>query len=232
MAMRKIEVPGSPAIIEYQGRGDPALSGDRLSHVDQNYIRPDTQAAANGGNCGPEETPLPGPIVERLRNGLGTPSGRTDEPHERTLRLDDKETRVKIMRVLRAAGTFAAAAVLAAAVASPASADAAGGPGAVLTLSWSSPSMSSQVFTTRLACQPAGGGDEWYLDPDLACGDLAVAGGNFEALPGRGLSCERVPSRPVQFTATGHWFGQPVRYEEVHANWCEARKKLGWVATF
>jgi len=92
--------------------------------------------------------------------------------------------------------------------------------------------MSSQVFTTRLTCHPAGGGDEWYLDPDLACGDLAAAGGSFAALPGRRLSCEQVPRRPVQFTATGHWFGQPVRYEEVHTNWCEARKKLGWVAIF
>lgn len=27
--------------------GNPALTGDRLSHVDQNYIRADTHAAAN-----------------------------------------------------------------------------------------------------------------------------------------------------------------------------------------
>jgi hypothetical protein len=139
---------------------------------------------------------------------------------------------VEVIRVLRAAGTFVAVAVLASAVAAPAAASTSGGPGAVLTLSWSASSAPNQVFTTTLTCHPAGGGEEWYLDPVLACDDLTAAGGNFEALPGRALSCVGVPSRAIRTSASGRWFGQPVRYEAVHANWCEARKKLGWVFTF
>ena len=30
----------------------------------------------------------------------------------------------------------------------------------------------------------------------------------------------------IRTTVTGHWLGQAVSYDEVHANWCEARKKL------
>jgi hypothetical protein len=134
------------------------------------------------------------------------------------------------MRVLRVASAVAVAMLLAAAVASPAAA--ADEPGAVLNLSWSAPAASNQVFTTTLTCHPAGGGDEWYLDPVLACGDLTVAGGDFEALPGRWLSCEGVQGWAIRTTASGHWFGQPVSYDELHANWCEAREKLGWVFIF
>ncbi|GAA4729264.1 hypothetical protein GCM10023263_84620 [Phytohabitans rumicis] len=83
-----------------------------------------------------------------------------------------------------------------------------------------------------MTCHPAGGGEEWYLDPVLACGDLTAAGGDFEALPGRLLSCEGVQGWAIRTTAAGHWFGQAVSYDELHANWCEARKKLGWVFTF
>ncbi|GLI03479.1 SSI family serine proteinase inhibitor [Phytohabitans aurantiacus] len=134
------------------------------------------------------------------------------------------------MHVRRLASTFAAAMFLAAAVASPAAA--ADEPGAVLDLSWSAPAASNQVFTTTLTCHPAGGGEEWYLDPVLACGDLTAAGGDFEALPGRLLSCEGVQGAAIRTTASGHWFGQPVSYDELHANWCEVRKKLGWVFIF
>ena len=137
------------------------------------------------------------------------------------------------MIVRRVAGTFAAAVLLATAVASPASAStSADEPGAVLTLSWSAPAASNQVFTTTLTCHPTGGGEEWYMDAEAACGDLTVAGGDFEALPGRLLSCEGVQGWAIRTTATGHWFGQPVNYDELHANWCEARKKLGWVFIF
>ena len=139
---------------------------------------------------------------------------------------------MKIMRVLRAVSTVAAAVLLASAVASPASATATGGPGAVLHLSWSAPEASNQVFTTTLTCNPAGGGEEWYLDPELACGDLAAAGGDVDALPGRLLSCGGVRGWAIRTTVTGHWLGQAVSYDEVHANWCEARKKLGWLFTF
>jgi hypothetical protein len=105
-------------------------------------------------------------------------------------------------------------------------------PGAVLTLSWSAPAASNQVFTTTLTCDPAGGGEEWYLDPVLACGDLAVADGDIDALPGRLLSCEGVQGWAIRTTVTGHWYGEPVAYDELHANWCEVRKKLGWLFIF
>jgi hypothetical protein len=139
------------------------------------------------------------------------------------------------MNVRRVAGILAAAVLLATAVAavSPASASpSADGPGAVLTLSWSAPAASNQIFTTTLTCDPAGGGEEWYLDPVLACGDLTAAGGDLESLPGRPLSCQGVVGWAIRTTVTGHWFGDPVNYDELHANWCVARAKLGWVFTF
>jgi hypothetical protein len=136
------------------------------------------------------------------------------------------------MRVRRAVSMFAAAVLLASVVASPASATSGDGPGAVLTLSWSAPGASNQVFTTTLICHPDAGGDEWYLDPVLACGDLTAASGDVDALPGRRLSCAGLRGWAIRTTVTGQWFGQPVSYDELHANWCEARRKLGWVFTF
>jgi hypothetical protein len=141
-----------------------------------------------------------------------------------------RQEEVEIMRVLRVVSTIAVAVLLAAMAASPASA--AVEPGAVLNLSWSAPAASNQVFTTTLTCHPTGGGEEWYMDAEAACGDLTVAGGDFEALPGRPLGCEGVQGWAIRTTATGHWFGQSVNYDELHANWCEARKKLGWVFIF
>ncbi|WP_203934653.1 SSI family serine proteinase inhibitor [Virgisporangium ochraceum] len=134
------------------------------------------------------------------------------------------------MRVARAAATMAAALSLTSVVASPATATAL--PGATLSLSWSAPSVSNQVFTTTLTCSPAGGGEEWYLDPELACGDLAAAGGDFPSLPGRPLDCAGAGGPAIRFTATGTWDGHPVSYDRVHANWCQARRSLGRVATF
>ncbi|WP_233624856.1 SSI family serine proteinase inhibitor [Actinoplanes sp. ATCC 53533] len=138
------------------------------------------------------------------------------------------------MRVLRVVSTFAVAVLLAAMAASPAAASASAfaEPGAVLNLSWSAPAASNQVFTTTLTCHPTGGGEEWYMDAEAACGDLTTAGGNFESLPGRLLNCEGVQGWAIRTTASGHWFGQAVSYDESHANWCEARKKLGWVFIF
>lgn len=56
------------------------------------------------------------------------------------------------------------------------------------------------VFTTTLTCSPAGGGEEWYLDPELACGDFAAAGGDLSALPGRPLDCAGARGPAIRFT--------------------------------
>jgi hypothetical protein len=134
---------------------------------------------------------------------------------------------VEIMRIRQVASTFAAAALIASAVSAPASAATGNEPGATLTLSWQAPQASNQVFTTTLTCAPDAGGEDWYLDPVAACTDLRAGDGDFHALPGRLLSCAGVSGWAIRTTATGHWHGQPVSYDETHANWCEARRKLG-----
>jgi ABC-type transport system substrate-binding protein len=136
---------------------------------------------------------------------------------------------VEIMRIRRVASTFAAAALLAVA-STPASATAspASDPGAVITLSWNAPQASNQWFTTTITCDPAGGGEDWYLDAEAACADLTVANGDFNALPGRGLNCTGTGQYwAIRTTATGTWHGTPVNYDETHLDWCYARRKLG-----
>jgi hypothetical protein len=129
------------------------------------------------------------------------------------------------MVVRRLVTTFAAAALLAATFTTPAHASP---PGAVITLSWTAPHLSNQWSTTTITCDPAAGGEDWYLDPERACADLTAADGDFHALPGRLLTCTGAARNPaIRTTATGVWHGRTVSYDETHADWCHARRKLG-----
>ena len=97
-------------------------------------------------------------------------------------------------------------------------------PEGTLHLSWSAPEVSLQVFTATLTCSPNAGTQE-YHDADRACSDIAEAGGDFRALPGRpGLNCATYRGWKIRTTATGTWNGQPVSYDVLHKNICEARK--------
>jgi hypothetical protein len=84
--------------------------------------------------------------------------------------------------------------------------------------------LSSQVFTATLTCSPNASTQE-YHDADRACSDIAEAGGDFTALPGRpGLDCSTYRGWMIRTTATGTWNGQPVNYDVLHENICEVRK--------
>src|SRR5882757_5431821 len=133
------------------------------------------------------------------------------------------------MRVLRTARKLAVVALLAAAFSTPvAVAQASDEPGAALELTWITPQVNNQTYTTHITCFPSGGGDEFYLDPEVSCALIAQANGNFAALPGYPfLDCKTWPGTPVRTIATGRWLGQPVRYDVVHPSFCEAKKALG-----
>ena len=135
------------------------------------------------------------------------------------------------MRLLKTALALAVAAV--AVVVPAASAQATATPGGSLHLSWSAPGWSNQVFSVWLNCFPTGGGDESYMDADLACTDIDSAGGDLEALPGWWfVSCGSYQGPAIRTTATGTWFGETVSYDETHANMCETRRATGWVFLF
>ena len=105
----------------------------------------------------------------------------------------------------RPAGLLLAAALLG--MGGLTAASAASSPQGTLHLSWSAPEVSLQVFTATLTCSPNTSTEE-YHDADLACSDIAEAGGDFTALPGRpGLDCSTyrgwkiAPPRPARGTA-------------------------------
>lgn len=57
--------------------------------------------------------------------------------------------------------------------------------------------------------------------------------GRVEALPGYWfVNCEHYRGWAIRTTATGEWFGQPVSYDKLHANICEARRATGAVFNF
>src|SRR5215204_6941731 len=88
----------------------------------------------------------------------------------------------------RLAGLLLAAALLGMGGLNPSAAQASG-PQGTLDLSWSAPEISLQVFTATLTCSPTAS-TQAYHDAELACSDIAEAGGDFTALPGRpGLDC-------------------------------------------
>ena len=124
----------------------------------------------------------------------------------------------------RPAGLLLAAALLGMGGLTAASAAETTSPQGTLHLSWSAPEVSLQVFTATLTCSP-NTSTEAYHDADLACSDIAEAGGDFTALPGRpGLDCSTYRGWKIRTTATGTWNGQPVSYDVLHENICEARK--------
>jgi hypothetical protein len=93
--------------------------------------------------------------------------------------------------------------------------------------------VSRQVFAVTLTCFPTGGGEDVYMDAEAACAAVARADGDFEALPGWWfVNCEGYRGWAIRTTATGHWFGQPIAYDELHANICEAKRATGAVFLF
>ena len=130
------------------------------------------------------------------------------------------------MRLLRTVSTIAA--VLALVLVAPSAASATSEPGASLNLNFSAPGVSLQVFTIQLTCHPTGGGDAAYIDADGICSDLTAINGDFNALPGYPfINCANYRGWAIRTWATGHWFGQPVHYDVLHANICEAKKATG-----
>lgn len=82
-----------------------------------------------------------------------------------------------------------------------------------------------------LRCSPAAGGD--HPDPRAACTELALAGGNFDALlasdPNR--ICPKIWD-PVVVTADGVWQGKRVAYIHIYANSCAKGGGTGPVFAF
>ncbi|HEX6024324.1 MAG TPA: SSI family serine proteinase inhibitor [Solirubrobacter sp.] len=98
------------------------------------------------------------------------------------------------------------------------------GPVGTLHLTWSAPEVSKQVFSATLTCSP-NASSEPYHDADWACADIAAAGGDFRALPGRpGMDCSSYRGWKIRTTATGTWNGRKVNYDVLHANACEFKK--------
>jgi hypothetical protein len=125
------------------------------------------------------------------------------------------------MRTRRIAGLFLSASILGLG----ASAAQGNSPqGQTVHLTWSAPEVSLQVFSATLTCSPNTSTQD-YHDVDRACADIAAAGGDFRALPGRpGMDCSKYRGWKIRTTATGTWNGRPVSYDVLHANACEWRK--------
>lgn len=65
-----------------------------------------------------------------------------------------------------------------------------------------------------LTCDPAGG---THPEPRESCEVLTQVGGDFEALPLEPAFCPRVWD-PVTVTVRGHWYGEPVEFQETYSN--------------
>lgn len=133
------------------------------------------------------------------------------------------------MRTLKAALALALTVAFVAVAPSPAASSPS--PGVHVVLSYASAQHPNQVQTTTLTCHPVNEFGTAVLDPFAACADIDAAGGDFHALPGWWVSCGP-HGASIRTTATGHWFGVPVDYDEVHDNICEVRRATGWVFLF
>lgn len=82
-----------------------------------------------------------------------------------------------------------------------------------------------------LRCRPTAGGD--HPAAKAACKQLAVAGGDFAALPGSdpGRICPEIWD-PVVVTADGVWEGQRVSYAHTYPNSCYMEGDAGPVFAF
>ena len=80
-----------------------------------------------------------------------------------------------------------------------------------------------------LECEPAPHGRHPYAA--RACAALAVAGGDFDALPGQAGVC-RDPYEPVITTARGEFEGRAVKWRKKFANACVLRAATGPVFAF
>ncbi|WP_017541183.1 SSI family serine proteinase inhibitor [Nocardiopsis halophila] len=128
------------------------------------------------------------------------------------------------------AGLAASAAALIAAP--PAHAAPAGAPPAEpsasrLVLAWTYEDGSDGSKVT-LRCHPSGGS---HPERSEACDALTEAGGHFEMLRSTGEPCT-MQYRPVEVTATGHWFKRPVDYRETFGNLCTAKVETDRVFDF
>jgi hypothetical protein len=84
--------------------------------------------------------------------------------------------------------------------------------------------------TVRLRCHPAGGS---HPKPWRACGELAIAGGDFDNLPGDPamIACT-MEYRPVMATARGRWHGEHVHWQHQYPNPCTLLAATGVVFDF
>lgn len=96
-----------------------------------------------------------------------------------------------------------------------------------LTISGSDVSPSLRAH--QLTCEPPGG-DHPYRT--AACRDLAIAGGDFSALPGEPERTCTGLYDPVTATALGQWQGFPLRFQRTYVNKCNLTAYTGPVFRF
>ncbi|MER6911242.1 SSI family serine proteinase inhibitor [Streptomyces sp. NPDC000594] len=91
------------------------------------------------------------------------------------------------------------------------------GPGLLLTLSGPG---SGGARSVRLQCDPPGGS---HPRPLAACGELAEAGGDPDALAGEPGFCP-LNHDPVTASAYGEFMGQPLSWRKTFTNACALRR--------
>jgi hypothetical protein len=84
--------------------------------------------------------------------------------------------------------------------------------------------------TVWLSCSPVVAGS--HPRADAACGELEAAGGDFNALRGKGLRFCPMIYLPVTLSADGIWNGAPVSYRQTYPNACQAANHSTYVFAF
>jgi hypothetical protein len=86
------------------------------------------------------------------------------------------------------------------------------------------------LYTVRLKCHPSGGS---HPNPSEACREVAIAGGDFDNLPGDpAMTACTMEYRPVMATARGRWHGEPVNWQHEYSNPCSLLAATGVVFDF
>jgi subtilisin inhibitor-like len=123
-------------------------------------------------------------------------------------------------------GLAAAAALVAGGAAAAGPRDHTGYPSSKLTLSYQADA--GFAAAVKLECDPAGGG---HPRPDLACAELAEAGGQVDRIEPDRRMCLLVYA-PVTAEITGDWRGTTVTWSHTFGNTCEMRRATGELFTF
>jgi hypothetical protein len=98
----------------------------------------------------------------------------------------------------------------------------------MLQLSVMEAGTASSMDATTLMCGPAGGA---HPEAEQACQDLAVAGGDLDAIPPVLMMCPMIYA-PVTAVAIGHWQGDAVTWQRTFGNDCELMVATGAVFNF